>query len=141
VEDPLAAFLLALQLLPAVLDARGRLGHVITEDVGMARNELRVNPARSGFQISCSPLLQQQREKVRLEQEIADLVEELRVVARECGVCNLVGLFDGVRDDRAGGLLAVPRTFAAQALGQLLELDERVCERHRVNRWTWSSSS
>ena len=31
-----------------------------------------------------------------------------------------------MRDDRPLGLLAIPRAVAAQALGQLLELDQRV---------------
>jgi hypothetical protein len=70
--------------------------------------------------------VQQQRKEIHLEQEIPDLVEELGVVIGDRGIRDLVGLFDGVRDDRASGLLAVPGTFAAQALGQLLELDERV---------------
>ena len=108
-----------------------RLG--VAEDVRVARDELRVDrrapPAsRSPAPRSC----EEQREEVRLEEQVAELVEQLRVVAGERRVRDLVRLLDRVRDDRARGLLAVPRALAAQALGQLLELDERVGERHRL---------
>jgi hypothetical protein len=76
-----------------------------------------------------------------LEEEITDLVEELGVIACDRRVRDLVRLFHRVRNDRARGLLAVPRTVAAQALGQLLELDERVCERQILSPWWWRSWS
>ena len=66
-------------------------------------------------------LLEQQRQEVDLEEHVAELVEELRVVARVGGVGELVGLLDRVRDDRALVLLAVPGALAAQAAGQLVE--------------------
>jgi hypothetical protein len=59
-----------------------------------------------------------------LEQQVAELVQELLVVARQRSVRNLVRLLDRVRDDRLRRLLAVPRAVAAQALGQRLKLDE-----------------
>jgi hypothetical protein len=52
---------------------------------------------------------------VHLEQHVAELVEQLCVVALVGGVRKLVGLLDGVRDDRPLVLLAVPRTLPAQA--------------------------
>ena len=96
----------------------------------MPRDELRVHRARDRLEVAGAALGEEQRQEVRLEQEVAELVQQLRVVARERGVGDLVGLLDGVRHDRALGLLAVPRAVAAQALGQLLELDQRVGERH-----------
>ena len=65
-------------------------------------------------------LLEQQREEVDLEEQIAELVEQLRVVERDGRVRDLVRLLDRVRDDRPRGLLAIPRTVAPQAAGQLL---------------------
>ena len=64
--------------------------------------------------------------------EIPDIVEQFRVVACEGGVGNLVGLLDRVRHDRLLRLRAVPRAVAAQALGQPLELDQRVVKRGRL---------
>jgi hypothetical protein len=87
----------------------------------VAGDELVVDPRRDRREVAGPPLLEQEREEVRLEEEIAELVLELRVVAGERCVGDLVGLFDGVRDDRARRLLAVPGTVAAQALGQLLK--------------------
>ena len=60
-------------------------------------------------------------EEVRLKEQVADLVEQLRVVTRERGVGDLVGLLDGVRDDRLRGLLAIPRALAAKPFGQFLQ--------------------
>ena len=138
VEDSLAALVLALDLLPPLAHTacRPRLG--VAEDVRVARDELRVDAARRRLEIARTALLEQQREEVRLEEQVADLVEQLRVVAGKRGVRDLVGLFDGVRDDRAGRLLAVPRALAAQPLGQLLELDERFRERHEARSRSWS---
>jgi len=82
-----------------------------------------------------SLLGEKQGKEVDLEEEIAELVEELLVVACERGVRDLVRLLDGVRDDRPRGLLAIPRTLAAQRRGELLELDERVRERHGGYDW------
>jgi hypothetical protein len=79
----------------------------------VAGYELVVDPRRDRREVARASLLEQECEKVRLEQEIAELVLELRVVTGERCVGDLVGLLDGVRDDRARRLLAVPRTVAA----------------------------
>lgn len=42
------------------------------------------------------------------------------------GVGQLVGLLDGVRDDRSLVLFAVPRTFAPQTAGELVQAPERL---------------
>ncbi len=129
-EDPFAALFGALDLVPAPAHDAGARDLGRAEDVGVPRHELRVNSAGDSFQISCSTLLQQQCEEVDLEQEVPELVEELGIVARLRCVGDLIGLLDGVRHDRARRLLAIPRALAAQPLGQLLQLDERVGERH-----------
>jgi hypothetical protein len=82
-----------------------------------------VHRARDAFEIASSLLLQQQREEVDLEEQVAELVEELGAVVRDGRVRDLVGLLDGVRNDRAGGLLAVPGALAPEPLRQVLELD------------------
>jgi hypothetical protein len=58
---------------------------------------------------------------VDLEEHVAELVAQLGVVAGVGGIGELVGLLDGVRDDRALVLLAIPRALAPQAAGQLVE--------------------
>ena len=63
-----------------------------------------------------------------MEQQVAELVQQLLVAARQRSVRNLIRLLDRVRDDRLRRLLAVPRAVAAEALGQRLELDERLGE-------------
>jgi hypothetical protein len=66
-------------------------------------------------------LLEQEREEVDLEEDVTELVDQLRVVARVRGVRELVGLLDRVRHDRALVLLAVPRALAPQPAGDLVE--------------------
>ncbi len=112
--------------------APARFGVRLAEDVRMAADQLRRDATSCGFEVPTRVLLEQEREEHALEEEVADLVEQLRVVAGERSVGDLVRLLDRVRHDRARGLLAVPRALAAKALGQLLELDERVRERHSV---------
>ena len=80
-------------------------------------------------EVAGPPLLQQQREEIDLEEQVAELVEQLRVVGRKCGVGDLVRLLDGVRDDRLRRLLAIPRALPAQALGQRLKFEEGPRER------------
>ena len=64
---------------------------------------------------------------MHLEEDVAELVEQLGVVAlvvRRVG--ELVGLLDRVRDDRALVLLAVPRALHAQPARELVEAPEGV---------------
>ena len=77
-------------------------------------------------EVAGAALLEQQRQEVDLEEHVAELVEQLRVVAGVGGVGELVGLLDGVRDDRALVLLAVPRALDAQAARQLVEARDGV---------------
>src|SRR5207253_1148606 len=93
------------------------------EDVGMPPDELGSHAPNDLFEVSTGLFLEQERQENALEEQVAELVDELRVVPGEGRVRHLVGLLDGVRDDRAHRLLAVPRALTAQALGELLELD------------------
>jgi hypothetical protein len=78
----------------------------------VAGDELVVDPSRDGREIARAPLLEQKRQEIGLKEEIAELVLELRVVAVERRVGDLVRLFDRVRDDRPRRLLAVPGAVA-----------------------------
>ena len=113
----------------------------VAEDVRMPADELLVDAARDRREIAVVPLLEQKREEVDLEEQVAELVEQLRVVARERGVGDLVRLLDRVRDDRARGLLAVPRALAAQPLRQPLQVEEGLREALRARLWPSSSSA
>src|SRR4029453_8610447 len=107
----------------------------------MPHDELRVDAARNLLQVTFPALGQEQGEEVDLEEEVAELVAQLLVVAALGGVRDLVGLLDRVRDDRPRRLLAVPGTVAPQPLGELLELEQRLAQRHvcETSRWCWSA--
>ena len=92
----------------------------------MTADQLLGDPVRDLGQRALAALLEQQREEDDLEQHVAELVAQGRVVAARRGVGELVGLLDGVGDDRALVLLAVPRTLPAQAAGDLVEALELV---------------
>src|SRR6201999_2179615 len=70
-------------------------------------------------------LLHQERQEVDLEEHVAELVEQLGVVAGVGGVGELVGLLDRVGDDRALVLLAIPRALTAQLARELVKSNER----------------
>ena len=72
-------------------------------------------------------LLEQQRQEVDLEEDVAELVEQLGVIARMGGGGQLVGLLHRVRDDRALVLLAIPGALHAQAAGERVEALNRRC--------------
>ena len=148
VEDARAALLLALDRLPVRAHAAGRLGLDLAEDVRMPPHELLVNQPRDAFEVAAAALLEQQREEVDLEQQVAELVEQLRVVLRDRRVRDLVRLLDRVRHDRARRLLAIPRAVAPQPARQLLQVEQGVAEPARVaqavSRWSswrpWTST-
>src|SRR5215218_10132961 len=87
----------------------------------MAADQLLSTVRRDVGQRAAAALLEQQREEVHLEQHVAELVEQLGVVAGVRRRRQLVRLLDGVRDDRALVLLAVPGALAAQTAGELVE--------------------
>ena len=104
----------------------------------MPSNELFVHVPRDGLEIAAALLGKEQRQEDDLEEQVAELVEQLGVVVGKRRVGYLVGLLDGVRNDRARGLLAVPRTVAAEPLGQLLKVEKGLSE---ISQWCWSSRS
>ena len=81
----------------------------VAEHVRMTPDELLVHVARDGLEVAEVALLQEQREEEDLEEQVAELVEQLRVVVGQRRVRDLVCLLDRVRHDRARGLLAIPR--------------------------------
>ncbi len=127
-EDPFPPLLLALEALPVLAHAACRPGLDLAEDVRMASDELRVDPARDLLEVAFTAFREEQGEEVDLEEQVAELVEQLGVVALLGRVRDLVGLLDRVRHDRAGRLLAIPGTIPAQPLRELLELEQRVSQ-------------
>ena len=63
-----------------------------------------------------------------LQEQVAELAVLRREVVAGDGVGELVDLFDRVRDDVLGGLLAVPRALDAQHVDDALERDELLAE-------------
>jgi hypothetical protein len=115
----------------ASLDQLGGLPGLGAEDVWMAADQLLAAGVCDRGQVAGLALLEQQGQEVDLEEDVAELVEQLAVIAPADGIGQLVGLLDRMRDDRARVLLAVPRAFAAQAPGDLIEVLERSEVRRR----------
>src|SRR5439155_10044117 len=138
VENTLTSLLLGLDRLPAQAHGTGAICFRPAEDMRVTANELLVRVSGDGFEISLALLLQEQGQEVDLEEQVAQLVEELPARPGPGCVRDLVRLFDGVRDDGAGRLLAVPRALEAQAPRQLLQIDERLFERHPRPTGSWS---
>jgi hypothetical protein len=116
----------------------------------MAADELLVHRARDLLEAAFALLLEEEGQKVHLEDEVPELVRQLGSVAGDRGVGDLVGLLDRMGNDRPRSLLAVPWTLAAQRDRQPLELDEGVGEPARgaltgrfasYPRWSRSRSS
>jgi hypothetical protein len=63
---------------------------------------------------------------VHLEEDVAELVEQLGIVTGVRRGGQLVGLLDGVRDDRALVLLAIPRALDPQAPREGVEAPQRL---------------
>ena len=75
--------------------------------------------ASHDLEVAVTGFLEQQREEVHLEEQVTELVGELRVVTGDRRVGDLVRLLQRVRHDRARSLLAVPRAVAAQVAGSV----------------------
>ena len=76
-------------------------------------HELLMSPTSNVLQPQLALLRQEKGQEIHLEEQVAELVEELLVVLGERGVGDLVGLLDRVRHDRPRRLLAIPRALAA----------------------------
>jgi hypothetical protein len=94
----------------------------------MPANELLVNRPGDLREVAFALLLEEQGEEEDLEEQVAELVDELPGVPVQRGVGDFVGLLDRVRDDGGGRLLAIPGAVAAKPFGQALEVDERAGE-------------
>src|SRR3954463_9467536 len=79
-DAALAAGLGALDLVPVAQDLAGRLGRRVAEDVRVAADELRAAVLGDDGHVAGAALLEQQRQEVHLEEDVAELVEELRVI-------------------------------------------------------------
>ncbi len=90
---------------------RRRVGNDgVAEHVGMAPNHLVAQRVDHGVEAEPAGFLGQARVKHHLEQQVAELGDQIGPVGAPDGVGDLVGFLDGVRRDRGEGLLTVPRT-------------------------------
>jgi hypothetical protein len=117
---------LALDLLPLREDLSRRRQILVAVHVRVTADQFRGAGLGHRGQVPLPPLLEKQGEEEDLEEDIAELVDHRRGVVTIRCVGELIRLLDGVRDDRAGVLLAVPRTLAAQSPGDLVEMLERL---------------
>ena len=106
-----------LDRVPVAQHLAGVLDLDVGEDVRVPADQLLAHVLGDLGQRAAAALLEQQREEVDLEEDVAELVEQLGVVAGVGRRGELVGLLDGVRDDRALVLLAVPRALDAAGGG------------------------
>ena len=107
----------ALDRVPVAQHLAGVLDLDVAEDVRVAADQLLAAVLGDLGQRPAAALLEQQRQEVDLEEDVAELVEQLGVVAGVRRGGELVGLLDRVRDDRALVLLAVPRALDAAGGG------------------------
>ena len=132
-EHAVAATLLSeLDPIPVAQHVAGAAHLHLAEDVRVAADQLLAAVLGHGAEVAGAALLQQERQEVDLEQNVAELVEQPGVVARVRRVRELVGLLDRVRHDRALVLLAIPGALAAQLAGDLVEPQEGAGERGRA---------
>ena len=126
VEDAGAALLVALDLLPVPAHLSGRVRLGLPEHVRVAADQLGRDAPRDLRPVAVTLLLQQESQERGLEQQVAQLVQELGgiVLLRRLG--HLVGLLERVGDDRPGRLLPVPRAVPPQAGSQPHQRDHRV---------------
>ena len=139
-ENPVAALLLGLDLLPPHADGTCVGRRTVAEDVRMTPHELLVHVPGDALEVSSILLLEQEGEEEDLEEEVTELALQLGMVARNRSVRDLVGLLDRVRHDREGGLLPIPRAVSPEAARQFLEVEERLRERHRPRAYSVSAS-
>jgi hypothetical protein len=125
-----ALALRALDPLPLILDLVGGLQRGALafreEHVRVAADQLLAVGIGDRGEVTGAALLEKQGQEHDLEQEVAELIDELGVVALTCRLGDLVRLLDRVRDDRALVLLAVPRALLAKAVGDIVEARERL---------------
>jgi hypothetical protein len=125
-EAGLAARLGALDLVPVRQHLAGVGDLHRAEDVRVAPDQLLAAVLGHLGERSRAALLEQQRQEVDLEEDVAELIEQLGVVAAVGGVRQLVGLLDRVGDDRALVLLAIPGALAPQPARELVEAPQRL---------------
>ena len=124
-----------------VADAAGGLRLGLAEDVRVPADELGVHAARDRLEIAVALLFEQQGEEIDLEEQVAELVEQLRRLAGRRGVSDLVGLLDRVRARSCGPSARGPRGSrgAAAASGPVARQAPRREASSYPSRW-WRSS-
>ena len=126
VEDALAPLLLALDTVPLAAHLAGRLRHRVAEDVRVAADQLVLDLARHRAHVAGIALLEKLREEVDLHEQVAELAVLLAEVVLGDGVGELVHLLDGVRDDVARRLHAIPGALLTQDGDDAPQRDERL---------------
>ena len=115
-----------------LLTSAGVLGDGVGEDVGVAADELDLDVGGDAGEVAGAPLAEHEGEQHDLQQQVAELAVLRREVVVGDGVGQLVHLFDGVADDVARRLLAVPGALHAQHVDDALERHQLLAEQSVV---------
>ena len=105
------------------------------EYVWMPSHELVVNRPRDGIEVEQAALLSDARLKYYLEKQVAELIPQLRGIARLHRIGDLIGFFDGVRRDRLERLLQVPRTPAVRIPEPRHDAEQANDRAGRISHW------
>jgi hypothetical protein len=109
-----------------VFHLAGAAGLRLAEDVRMAEDELVAKGVADVGNVKFLLLFANLGIEDDVEQDVAKLLLEVFVVARDDGGTEFVGFFDGVGAERFVGLLAVPRTLLAQLVEDVEQSPERL---------------
>lgn len=92
----------------------------------MATNQLLRTAICDRAEVAQATFFQQEREEDDLEEDVTQLVMHLVCGVPARGICQLIGLFDRVRNYRPRILLAIPWAFAPQRPGDLVQALDRL---------------
>ncbi len=121
---PTRVLLRDLDRLPAHAHLAGRLRLGVAEHVRVAADQLARDAVGDVGPVALAGLRAEQREEGRLEEQVAELVDQLgRRAGSTRRLGDLVGLLERVRHDRLDRLRAIPGTLATERRGQLEQLD------------------
>ena len=115
----LAVLLAQLQRFPILLYGVGRVGMDIAVDMRMAIDQLVAQGIDRRRIVEGTGLLTQLGIEYDMQQQVADLLLDPLQIVVQNGICQLIGLLDGIVSQRIESLLPVPGALLAQGVHHL----------------------